>query len=322
MKRIDIVLPVYNEEEGIAAFTKALSDALAPLEARYRFHLIYVLDRSKDRTLEILRGIAASRPNVTVLHLSRRFGHNMSLVAGLDRSTGDAVIMMDADLQHPPSLIPALLERFEAGYDVVHAMRRYDASGISLTKRTSSWLFYAVQNFLSPIEIPSGAADFRLVSRKVVDVFRRSIREHNQFLRGLFRWVGFNSTEVPFVSPPRTLGRTKYSVRRLLSFSVAGIVSFSKVPLRIATVLGFVISAVCLLYAVDIVFAYFRSGDFPRGFASVFVGLLFIGGLQLVVLGIIGEYLGAIFEEVKNRPLYVVDEVIGAIEPASAAGPS
>jgi dolichol-phosphate mannosyltransferase len=309
MKTIDIVVPVYNEEQAVAEFNHALFEVLRRLDHRYQFRVIYVLDRSEDRSADVLKDIASRYPNVAVLHLSRRFGHQMSLVAGIDHSRGDAVIMMDSDLQHPPALIPALLEKFEEGYDVVHTIRKYEA-GVGNPRQWSSRLFYALQNALSPIAIQSGAADFRLISRKVAFVFQNSIREQSQFLRGLFHWVGFRSASIDFISPPRVAGTTKYSVRRLLSFSILGILSFSKVPLRIATALGFTISAVCLIYSVEIVVIYFTSGNFPRGFASLFVGLLFIGGLQLVVLGIIGEYLGSIFDEVKHRPLYIVDEVV------------
>ena len=238
MKTIDIVLPVYNEEEGLRVFHDALMSVLATLSERYRFKVIYVLDRSSDGTLAVLRQVAAQTPSVTVLHLSRRFGHQMSLVAGIDYATDDAVVMMDCDLQHPPTLIPDLLDRFEQGFDVVHTVRRYDRQ-VGLLKRFTSRLFYQLQNRLSPVEIKEGVADFRLISKRVAEVFRTSVREQNQFLRGLFQWVGFKSTEVMFVSLPRAAGITKYRPFRLLAFATTGIVSFSKLPLRIATLTGF-----------------------------------------------------------------------------------
>src|SRR5580704_11272976 len=199
---IDIILPVYEEEEGLPIFHEALCDVMAALSRSYTFRIIYVLDRCRDNSLAVLTDIAARDPRVAVLHLSRRFGHQMSLIAGLDHSDGDASILMDCDLQHPPEVIPRLLEKFEQGYDVVQAIRTYDAK-IHPAKQWTSRLFYKIQNWLSPIEIPVGAADFRLISRKVRNVFQDSIREQNQFLRGLFHWVGFRQATVEFVSPPR-----------------------------------------------------------------------------------------------------------------------
>jgi Glycosyltransferases involved in cell wall biogenesis len=310
MKIVDIVLPVYNEEEVLDSFHAALTAALRPLERDYLFTICYVLDRSTDRSFDVLRRIAERDRSVTVVHLSARFGHQMSLVAGLDRSRGDAVIMMDCDLQHPPELIPRLLDEFERGYDIVHAIRQY-GDQIGLLKRGSSAMFYRLQNALSPVEMQAGAADFRLVSRKVARVFQTSIRERNQFLRGLFQWVGFRSTVVPFVSPPRAGGTTKYDIKRLVKFSITGILSFSKVPLRVATLLGFFISTLSLGYAFYLLGAFFVVGHTPPGYTSLIVMMSFLGGLQLTVLGVLGEYLGSVFEEVKQRPLYIVDEVVG-----------
>ena len=309
MKTIDVAVPVYNEADGIEQFHRVLMAETGRLADRYRFQIIYVLDRSTDGTLDILRRLAASCPEMRVVHLSRRFGHQMSLVAGIDQSAGDALIMMDADLQHPPAVIPELLARFEDGFDVVQTVRRY-SGGASWFKRQTSRLFYAMQNALSPVEIKDGMADFRLISQRVVRVFQTNVREQHQFLRGLFQWVGFERCEVPFVSAERAAGATKYHLRRLITFSIAGIISFSKVPLRFATLTGFAISALGALYAAWLLFEYIRHGGFPAGYASLIMVTLLLGGLQLMFLGVLGEYLGSIFDEVKRRPLYVVDEVI------------
>ena len=309
MKTIDLILPVYNEEQGVTLFHQALTRELDRLADRYRFHLIYVLDRSTDRTFDVLKDLAGQRPGTTVIHLSRRFGHQLSLIAGLDHSTGDAAIMMDADLQHPPSVIPLLLARFEDGHDIVQTVRKYGDSERT-SKQWASSVFYWLQNALSPVRIRDGMADFRLISRKVVRVFQTSVREHNPFLRGLFQWVGFTRSEVDFVSAPRVAGTTKYRLRRLLSFSLVGIVSFSKVPLRIATILGLFIAMLGGLYAVWLVLAFMRGGQFPPGYMSLIMVVLFMGGLQLMFLGVLGEYLGSIIDEVKSRPLYIVDEVV------------
>jgi polyisoprenyl-phosphate glycosyltransferase len=307
---IDIILPVYNEEEGLAIFHQALSIALSGLAPRYDFRVIYVLDPGRDNSLAVLKGIAARDERVTVLHLSRRFGHQMSLIAGLDYSSGDASILMDCDMQHPPELIAKLLEKMEQGYDVAQAIRTYDPR-IHAGKKWTSHLFYKVQNWLSPIEIPAGAADFRLITRKVRDVFKTSIREQNQFLRGLFQWVGFRQATVGFVSPPRAVGSTKFGFRRLLAFAVAGLVSFSRIPLRAAAVLGLVISALSALYGLFAIGVYLTGEHRFSEFAALIVAVFFMGGVQLMVLGIVGEYLGAVLDEVKRRPLYIIDEVFG-----------
>lgn len=311
---IDIILPVYDEEEGLAIFHKELSAALTGLSQRYDFRVIYVLDRCHDDSLAVLRGIALEDARVTVLHLSRRFGHQMSLIAGLDHSNGDASILMDCDMQHPPQLIGKLLDQMEQGYDVVQAIRTYDPR-THPGKKWTSHLFYRVQNWLSPIEIPDGAADFRLITRKVREVFKTSIREQNQFLRGLFQWVGFRQAAVEFVTLPRAAGASKFGFPRLLAFSIAGITSFSKVPLRVAAILGLVISALSALCGIFEIGVYITEGRFPSGYASLIIVVLFMGGLQLAFLGIVGEYIGAVFDEVKRRPLYIIDEVFGRKNP-------
>jgi polyisoprenyl-phosphate glycosyltransferase len=307
---IDLILPVYDEEEGLPIFHAALSGVLATLASRHTFRILYVLDRCRDNSLAVLQDIASRDSRVTVLHLSRRFGHQMSLIAGLDHSDGDASILMDCDLQHPPEIIPKLLEKFEQGFEVVQAIRTYDAK-IHPAKQWTSRLFYNIQNSLSPIDIPVGAADFRLISRKVREVFQSSIREQNQFLRGLVQWVGFRQATVEFVSPPRVAGATKYRVLQLFTFSVTGITSFSKVPLRSAAVVGFIISVLSVLYGLFAITVYATVGHLPPGYTSLIVAVSFMGGLELTVLGIQGEYLAAVFDEVKRRPLYIVDEVFG-----------
>lgn len=311
MKTVDIVLPAYNEAQVLDSFHAALKRTISTLTDRYAIGVVYVLDRSTDNSFAVLEEICRQNENVTVLHLSRRFGHQMSLVAGIDRSHADALIMMDCDLQHPPELIPEMLQKFEEGFEIVQAIRR-PGPGDSYLKNTLSEAFYKVQNLLSPIRIQGGEADFRLIARKVITVFQKSIREQNQFLRGLFEWVGFRVSYLSFVSSPRAAGRTKYDPFKLLAFSIAGITSFSKVPLRIATLLGFTFSGLSLIYGFWLIILYFRVGNFPPGYASVAVLLLGIGGLQLTVLGVLGEYVASIFDEVKCRPLYIVSETLSS----------
>lgn len=217
--------------------------------------------------------------------------------------------MMDSDLQHPPELIPVLLERFEQGYDVVQTVRAYP-EGTPALKRLASGLFYRIQNILSPVRLEPGCADFRLLSRKVVRLFQQQIREHHPFLRLLVAWTGFPVSYVPFVAAPRSGGETQYNFRRLAAFFFDGILSFSRVPLRIATMLGFLVAAAGMLYGFILFVNYVRNQDFPRGYASLISVVLVLGGIQLVILGILGEYIGHILDEVKARPLYIIDEIV------------
>ena len=202
-----------------------------------------------------------------------------------------------------------LLEKFEEGYEIVHTVRKYHRQTAFL-KRITSRMFYRIQNILSPFELQAGAADFRLISRNVAKVFRLSIREQNQFLRGLFQWVGFKTATITYIAVPRQAGRTKYQFGRLLTFAIVGILSFSKLPLRLASLAGFAISTLSLIYGLFLIVLFFWAGHIPQGYTSMIVVILFMGGLQLTVLGVIGEYLGSIFDEVKNRPLYIVGEII------------
>jgi dolichol-phosphate mannosyltransferase len=313
MKTVDLVLPVYNEQEGIEAFHGAMTAVLAPLAESYTFQFIYVLDRCTDNSFGVLKELAANCPQIALIQLSSRFGHQMSLVAGIDYSRADVVIMMDCDMQHPPEAIPLLLQRYEEGFDVVHAIRSYGRD-VGMFKKWMSRLFYVLQNKLSPVELPDGAADFRLISRKVATVFQTSIREQNQFLRGLFHWVGFRSSTVRFASKPRSKGSTKYDLPRLIAFSISGILAFSKVPLRLAALLGLGLSCVSILYGAWLVLTFFTRGDLPPGYTSSIVITLFLGGLQLTVLGVLGEYLSSVFNEAKNRPLYIIEEIVRATD--------
>jgi glycosyltransferase involved in cell wall biosynthesis len=309
-KRISVILPVYNEADGILAFHGALSAVLGTLRGAYDFEVIYVVDKCRDDSLATLQRVAEESEDVRVLGLSRRFGHQMSLIAGIDACTGDAAVMMDCDMEHPPELIPALLEKYEEGFDVVHTIRRYNRKTSPL-KQLPSKLFYKLLNVLAAEKFSEDAADFRLISKKVIDVFKRDIREHNQFLRGLFKWVGFEQAEVPFVSGVRQAGQSKYTLKRLVNFAAQGIVSFSKMPLQVSVVLGIVFAIAGVIYGIYNVCAYFFAPHIPEGWTTIVTLLLFMGGLQLIILGVIGEYISAIFDEVKDRPLYVVQHRYG-----------
>ena len=312
MKTVGIVCPVFREAEVIGLFHERLLRSIAPLEDRYAFSILYVLDPSSDETEKILARFCEDRKNVGVLVLSRRFGHQAALIAGIDRCNTDSVIMLDSDLQHPPELIPDLVARFEDGADVVQTIRRDSSNRTVFERLTSEW-FYALMKSLGTIDLQAGAADYRLLSRRVVDVFRTQIREQNQFLRGMVRWVGFRTDFVEFECGARAGGRSKYGVAHLLAFAVQGICSFSKVPLRIAVVFGAGIAGLGFVYGVFVVVQYFFGPPIVPGWTSLLALLSLLGGFQLIFLGIIGEYIGLIFDEVKNRPLYLVDRAYGLI---------
>jgi glycosyltransferase involved in cell wall biosynthesis len=306
MKTLTVVCPVYNEQEVVAQFHAELRRVLDSVADRWAAIVLFVVDRGTDRTLDILEGIAGKDASVRVLALSSRFGHQMSLLAGLDHCDSDAVVMMDGDLQHPPSLIPELLEGFERGHDIVFTVRQ-DSPDVPVLKRLSSRLFYRLINSIADTPINENAADFRLVSRRVVEVFQDQIRERNQFLRGLFGWVGFPSLAVRFKVGRRPAGRTKYSVRRMVRFGVDGVVSFSKTPLQAAVYVGFAFGVLGFLYAVVTLAQFLIYRSFPSGWTTIIILISIFSGTQLVFLGILGEYLAAIFDEVKARPHYIVE---------------
>ncbi len=306
---LQIVCPVYNEQDVIEMFHQALIEVLDKLNHRYQWRILYVMDRGTDNTFEILSRLAKKNKQVQVLLLSNRFGHQMSLVAGIDHCDSDAIIMMDADLQHPPELIPELLDVYEKGNDVVYTIRK-EPKDNRLLKRIGSRSFYRVMNFLSDLPLAQGEADYRLISRRVADIFRHSIRERNQFLRGLFSWVGFNRQGVFYEPNSRAEGDSKYSWSRMIRFASAGIVSFSKKPLQYAVMLGVVVSVFGMLFGMFALGSYFVSDQVPSGWTTLSILISIFGGIQLLFMGIIGEYIGAIFDEVKSRPLYLVEECI------------
>lgn len=309
MKTLTVVCPVYNEQEVIEAFYHTLNRVLSGIADRYRTDVLFVVDRGTDDTLDILKSIAARDPTVRVLALSARFGHQMALLAGIDHSTADAVVMLDSDLQHPPELIPALLDAFEQGHDIVFTIRE-NAPDIGLLARWGSRLFYKLLNMLSRVPIPESAADYRLISRRVALVFQTQIRERNQFMRGLFGWVGFRRTGIPFRARPRGGGRTKYSPGRLFRFAMEGITSFSKRPLQAAIFTGFGCAFFGLTLAFVTLIQYFYYAQLPSGWTTIVILISGFSGIQLIFMGIIGEYIGAIFDEVKARPHYIVEEKI------------
>ena len=309
MPKLQIIGPVYNEEEVIEDFFNRLNKTLNTLKSKYQCKIMFVVDKSSDNTILKLEKIASKNKNVQLLILSSRFGHQMSLVAGMDHSEADATIMMDTDLQHPPEMIPSFLREYENGHDIVLGIRNVPVDKNFLKKLGSNY-FYKLLNFFADINLKKGEADFRLVSKKVLNVFNSQIREQNQFLRGLFSWVGFKKSLVYFDAEERYRGHSKYSWTQMFQLASSGIISFSKKPLRYATIIGFVVALLGFFSGCYSLFAYFIFNDTPSGWTSLSVLITIIGGAQLLCIGIIGEYIGNIFEEVKKRPLYIVEKQV------------
>jgi dolichol-phosphate mannosyltransferase len=302
-KSLCIIIPVCNERGNLPLLLSELESVCASLPYNYSF--IFVEDSSTDGTLEFIKEQAAQNTHIFYISLTKSFGHQNALKAGLDRTAADAVIMMDGDLQHPPSLIPELIQQWEAGNDIVYTIRN-DHKEISLWKKRTSRIFYDVINNLSDIEIEPGTADFRLMDKKTVDVFR-SFSETDLFLRGLIKWMGFSQIGIEYTSRLRQSGTTKYSIKKMIRFALQGITSFSTKPLYIAAYLGLFFSLCSLIYIPYIIYAY-TFGHSVSGWASLIATIAFFGGLQLMILGIVGIYIGKIYMQGKNRPHYIVKE--------------
>lgn len=294
-------MPCFNEEGNIAELYAQLCDAVSDYPD---VEFVFVNDGSIDRTDQILEQLAAQDVRVRPLALSRNFGHQFALKAGLDHAEGDCVISLDADLQHPPELIPALVAKWQEGYDVVFTVRQEDPS-LPWHKRATSKLFYRLMSSLSSVEIHPGAADFRLLDREVVDVLRQC-GENHLFIRGLVSWAGYSQVAVEYAPNPRFAGSTNYSLRKMVSFALSGITAFSIRPLQLSIFLGLFIAFLAGIYGLYVVYAFLFTERTIPGWSSMAASVLFIGGIQLIMLGIIGEYLGKTFIENKKRPTYIV----------------
>jgi len=307
---LSVVVPLFNEEANVAPLVERVTGILESLPERPTYELILVNDGSTDRTADRIREQLHRRPHIVFVNLSRNFGHQLAATAGLDVSRGEAIVLMDGDLQDPPELIPEFVERYRAGYDVVYAVRR-TRKGESTFKLATARLFYRIIRRLTNVSIPMDAGDFRLMSRRIVDVLKRS-RERHRFLRGMVSWAGFEQTAVEYDRDERRYGASKYPLSKMLKFAIDGITSFSDVPLRFASYLGFTVSTVAFIYAIVIIFfRLFHLGipEYTRGWASTMVAILFLGGVQLIGIGILGEYIGRINDEVKARPLYLISDI-------------
>jgi glycosyltransferase involved in cell wall biosynthesis len=270
----------------------------------YRCEIVYINDGSTDDTLSIIKKLVDQDGRVSMIGLSRNFGKEIAMTAGLDFARGDAVVIFDADLQDPPTLLLSFVEQWEAGYDVVYA-KRVKRNGESWVKKVTATAFYKIMAKLSRVDIPKNTGDCRLMSRRVVEALNQ-LREQHRFMKGLFSWVGFPSTAVEYVRDPRIAGATKFNYWKLWNFALEGITSFTIGPLKMATYLGFIISALAIVFGMVIIVKTMVFGDAVRGFPTLIVTVLFLGGLQLFFIGVIGEYLGRVFGETKNRPLYIV----------------
>ena len=307
-QRISVVVPCYNEESVIQETHKRLSLVMQSVKFKFDYELVYVNDGSKDNTIKILKSIADNDGHVKVVNFSRNFGHQIAVTAGIDHADGDAVVLIDADLQDPPELILEFINKWEQGYNVVYAVRRKREGETWFKKVTAKW-FYRTLRSITDVEIPVDTGDFRLMGREVVEVLK-SIKERHRFIRGLVSWVGFKQLGIEYDRAERFAGETKYPLKKMVKFSLDAITSFSFVPLRIASFLG-ISSASLGLLGIPIAL-YLRIGTditLP-GWTSLMIVVLFLGGMQLFILGIIGEYLGRVYDETRNRPLYIVQEVI------------
>jgi dolichol-phosphate mannosyltransferase len=296
---LSVVAPVYDEEELIEQFV----DRAIAAVAEHPFELVLVNDGSADRTPEILDRIADADPRVRVVHLSRNFGHQAALTAGLEHARGDVVAMIDADLQDPPELISEMIERWSAGADVVYAVRRAREGETAFKLATASW-FYKLFDKLAQVDLEPNSGDFRLLDRRALDALL-SMTERSRFLRGMTVWVGFSQTAVSYERDARHAGETKYTLRRMLRFSLDAIASFSHLPLQLATYVG-LLSAGVAFVAIPVVIVLRIFDSYLPGFGSLTIAILLLGGIQLIALGVIGEYVGRIYDEVKHRPLYIV----------------
>ena len=303
---ISIVVPIYNEEDGIQAFYDRTKAVLASLEG-LSHEIIFVDDGSHDSSLQRLNDITACDPHVKIVKLSRNFGHQIAITAGIDLARGGAVVVIDADLQDPPEVMSVFVDKWMRGYDVVYGVRE-KREGESAMKLWTASLFYRFLKSVVSLDIPVDVGDFRLMSRRVVNQLKE-IRERDRFIRGLVSWIGFNQIGVIYQRESRYAGETKFSYAKMLKFALDGITSFSSMPLRVATILGYGTSLVALVYACVVLIQKFM-GVTVQGWATIMMGILFLGGIQLICLGIIGEYIGRIFNETKGRPLYIVEAVV------------
>lgn len=298
---ISIVIPCYNEEGNIEILFNQINNILSNTKIEY----IFVDDNSNDNTLSIIENLSKINVNVKYLSFSRNFGHQSALRAGLEYATGDCVISMDADLQHPPELLKTLISKWKEGYDIVYTIRK-DVENVSIFKKVSSTFFYKLINSLSDVEINQGSADFRLLDKRIVQVLITNITEYHLFYRGLISWIGYKQIGVEYIPNKRFSGNSKYSIWKMISFAIDGITSFSIKPLKLAILLGLLLSVLSGVYGIYVIGMSIFTNETVKGWSSVLLSILFIGGINMILLGIIGEYIGKLYIQSKNRPYYLI----------------
>ena len=305
MKTVTILIPAYNEQAVLAPLYKRLT-ALANNNKKYNFEFLFINDGSTDNTLSIIKNYAKTDTRISYVNLSRNFGKEPAMLAGFDYTTGDATVIIDADLQDPPELIPKMISYWEDGYDDVYAKRR-SREGESWFKKKSSSIFYKLLQKSTNVDIQVDTGDFRLLDKRAINALRE-IRESQRYTKGMFSWIGFKKKEITYDRDPRAAGETKWNYPKLVNLAIDGITSFTTTPLRIASFAGMIISLIAFFFIIVIIFKTTFFGDPVAGWSSTMAVILFLGGVQLLSIGIIGEYVGRIFNEVKNRPVYFVEE--------------
>lgn len=304
LPEISVVVPVFNEEKGLEELFRRLASSVSSLSGNYE--LLFVDDGSRDSTFEKLSGLARNDKRVRFIRLSRNFGHQVAVTAGLDHCRGEAVVIIDGDLQDPPEIIPELYRKYKEGYKVVYA-RRIVRKGESYFKKVTARLFYRLLSHITSIEIPLDTGDFRLIDREVVNQLKK-MPEKDKYLRGQIAWIGFRQTFVDFERDARKYGTTGYPLRKMIRFAIDGITAFSDFPLKLATMLGFIVSIIAVIIIIYALYSYFILERTITGWTLLIVSTMFIGGIQLITIGIIGEYVSRINHNVRNRPLYIVEE--------------
>ena len=311
MKKITILVPAYNEEESLNALYERISKIMNSME-NYEFELLFINDGSKDKTLSMIKELRSKDNRVCYVDFSRNFGKEIAMIAGLDYATGDCVIIMDADLQDPPELIPQMVELWEQGYDDVYAKRRSRAGETWLKKFTSK-MYYKVLQSLTKVEIQKDTGDFRLLDRRCVNALRK-LRESQRCSKSMFSWIGYNKKEVLYDRDPRIAGKTKWNYKKLIDLAIDGITSFTTSPLRVSTYLAIPTFIMLFVYFIYVIVKCIVTGVVMQAFQAIILLILFFAGIQIMLFGIVGEYLGRIFNETKNRPLYFVNEYNGVRE--------
>lgn len=308
MKKVTILIPCYNEEQSLPALYSALKELMGQ-NADYQWEVLMVNDGSRDHTIDIIKQLRANDKRICYIDLSRNFGKENAMLAGFDYATGDCMVIMDADLQHPPSVIPEMLKKWEEGYDDVYGRRLTRGKESWVRKKLSMW-YYTILQKTTRVEILQNVGDFRLLDRKCIEELKK-LRETERYTKGMYCWIGFKKTAVDFETQDRVAGESSMSFKALFSLAIDGITSFTTAPLRMSAVVGFVVSIVAFIYMCFVLFKTIFIGEDVQGYPTLVILILFIGGVQLISLGIIGEYLGKIFNETKDRPVYVVGEKEG-----------